>query len=108
MAVPVNSPFNLGGRRIVITGAAGGIGSATARLCAEHGASLILTDRLSPQAIAKSVGDATAAEYHTLDVTDREAVFRFAATIGPVYGLIDAAGICPLDDWMASDWDESL
>ena len=107
MTLPVNSPFNLDGRRIVITGAAGGIGSATAHLCAEHGAAVILADRLPPEAIAGRVGR-IGAECHSLDVSDRQAVFRFAAATGPIYGLIDAAGICPLDDWMADDWDESL
>lgn len=38
-------PFSLAGRTVLLTGAAGGIGAATARLCAEVGARLVLTDR---------------------------------------------------------------
>ena len=37
-------PFSLRGERVLITGANGGIGAATARLCSALGASLVLTD----------------------------------------------------------------
>ena len=37
--------FDLTGLRILITGAAGGIGAATARACAALGAELLLVDR---------------------------------------------------------------
>ena len=36
--------FDMTGTRILITGAAGGIGAATARLCGELGATMVLTD----------------------------------------------------------------
>ena len=36
--------FDLSGTRMLITGAAGGIGSATARLCNQLGATLVLSD----------------------------------------------------------------
>ena len=38
------NPFSLEGKRILITGAASGIGKATASLCAQLGADLILVD----------------------------------------------------------------
>ncbi len=28
--------------------------------------------------------------------------------IGRIDALVDTAAICPADDWMAKDWDESL
>ncbi|KMO35358.1 hypothetical protein VQ02_17450 [Methylobacterium variabile] len=104
------SPFDLTGRRIVISGAAGGIGSATARLCAEQGARLVLADRLAPEEIRDRVGAAVAgaAEIHSLDTGCRRAVTALAAEVGPVYGLIDTAAIAPADDWMAEDWDAAL
>ena len=37
--------FDLSGQRILITGAAGGIGEATARVCAALGAALLLVDQ---------------------------------------------------------------
>ena len=51
-----NSPFDLTGRRILISGAAGGIGSATARLCAQHGARLVLIDIVAAEQIRERVG----------------------------------------------------
>lgn len=110
MTAPTPSPFDLTGRRIAITGAAGGIGSATARLCAAQGARLVLADRLSIEEIRDRVGADVAghAAIHSLDTGCRRAVTAFAAEVGPVYGLIDTAAIAPADDWMAEDWDEAL
>ncbi len=104
------SPFSLDGKRIVISGAAGGIGSATARLAARQGASLILIDIASEAAIRERVGPETAAvaEVFSLDTASRPAVTELAAGVGPVDGLVDTAAICPFDDWMAEGWDEAL
>lgn len=44
--------LSLEGRRILVTGAASGIGTASARACADLGASLVLTDRASLEAVA--------------------------------------------------------
>ena len=41
----MRSAFDLSGQRILITGAAGGIGEATARVCAALGAALLLVDQ---------------------------------------------------------------
>lgn len=46
-------PYALEGKTILITGAAGGIGSETARVCAEQGAALVLADREAPEALAE-------------------------------------------------------
>jgi NAD(P)-dependent dehydrogenase (short-subunit alcohol dehydrogenase family) len=101
--------LDLTGRTILITGAAGGIGSATARLCAAHGARLVLVDILPPQEIAARVGEAAReAEIHSLDTSRRAEVEAMAEKVGAVYGLIDTAAIAPFDDWMADDWDEAL
>ncbi|PTN50204.1 NAD(P)-dependent oxidoreductase, partial [Achromobacter xylosoxidans] len=42
-------PRALEGKTVLITGAAGGIGRATAEVCGEQGASLVLADREPPQ-----------------------------------------------------------
>jgi NAD(P)-dependent dehydrogenase (short-subunit alcohol dehydrogenase family) len=103
------SPYDLGGRRIVITGAAGGIGAATARLCVKQGATVVLVDRLERDAIEARVGDLGGqGDVHSLDTSDRGAVTALAAAVGPVFGLIDCAAICPEDDWMDDDWDDAL
>lgn len=101
------SPFSLSGQRIFITGAAGGIGSATARLCREQGASVVLADMLSPAQIAERCG-VPQSDCHQLDTSQRKQVEALAATIGPVDGLVDTAAICPADDWMDEDWDAAL
>ena len=69
-----NSPFDLTGRRILISGAAGGIGSATARLCAQHGARLVLIDIAAPEQIRERVGAKVAdvAEVFSLDTGSRQ------------------------------------
>jgi NAD(P)-dependent dehydrogenase (short-subunit alcohol dehydrogenase family) len=104
------SPFDLTGRRILISGAAGGIGSATARLCARQGAQLVLVDIVSKEQIRDSVGTGVAdlAEIHSLDTGSRPDVKALAQQTGAVYGLIDTAAIAPHDDWMAEDWEEAL
>ena len=42
--INASQAFDMTGTHLWITGAAGGIGSATARLCSQLGASLVLTD----------------------------------------------------------------
>jgi NAD(P)-dependent dehydrogenase (short-subunit alcohol dehydrogenase family) len=104
------SPFDLTGRRILISGAAGGIGSATARLCAKQGARLVLVDLVTEASIRNRVGDevADSAEVYSLDTGSRQDVTRVAEQIGAVFGLIDTAAIAPFDDWMADNWDDAL
>lgn len=103
-----DSPFHLGGLRVVVSGAAGGIGGATAILCHKLGARLELLDVAGPEAIAKRVGALDGARLHACDVADRDAVERIAASIGAVDALVDAGAVNPFDDWEASDWDESF
>lgn len=104
-----DNPFDLSGMRIALTGAAGGIGGATARLCARLGAEVVLSDLEAPAAL----GDELAAlgrlgGAHALDVRDRAAVEAFAAEAGAVDALIDCAAICPPGDWQDPGWDWEL
>ncbi|WP_334160491.1 SDR family NAD(P)-dependent oxidoreductase, partial [Achromobacter insolitus] len=67
-------PRALEGKTILITGAAGGIGQATAEVCAEQGASLVLADREAPQELAERLArDGAQARAIAFDVTDRAA-----------------------------------
>lgn len=104
------SPFDLTGRRIVVAGAAGGIGSATAKLCARQGAQLVLLDIVDKARIRERIGDELAdrSEIYSVDTGGRKEVDAIARQVGPVYGLIDTAAIAPHDDWMAEDWEDSL
>ncbi len=99
--------FDLTGRRILLTGAAGGIGRATARVLRGQGASLVLCDRLKPPLDDQLVlaGDI---ELCACDVSNRSEVEKLAASHDNIDALVLSAGILPFDDWMAADWDESF
>ncbi len=100
-------PFDLSNMRIAISGAGGGIGSATARLTAEIGAEVMLSDLEAPAALADELrARGRPAEAAALDVTDRGAVEAWAQACGAVDAFIDCAAICPFDDWEADGWDE--
>lgn len=101
--------LDLSGKKVLITGAAGGIGSATAQCFAQHGARLVLADILSPEETAARVGEAARdAEIYSLDMSSRSLVDEMAARVGLIYGLVDTAAIALFDDWMAEDWEASL
>ncbi|HEU5040070.1 MAG TPA: SDR family oxidoreductase, partial [Gemmatimonadales bacterium] len=74
--------MNLSGKRVVITGAAGGIGAAMARRFHAEGASLVLSDLQAPDSLAAELG-ATAVR---CDVSDE----------GQVVKLVEQAGVIDL------------
>lgn len=82
----------LSGKTAIITGAATGIGQATARVFADEGARVICGDineselNETVRAITKNGGEAEA--FH-LDVSDEENVKSFADGIQQKYGTID-------------------
>ena len=110
--------LNVENKVIVITGASSGIGAATAKLLAKHGARVVLGARRSErlEAIAKEIRTAGGtAEYQTLDVTQRsqlEAIVQFAQSkFGRVDVLINNAGVMPLsalDQLKVDEWDRMI
>ena len=76
--------FDLRGERILVTGAGGSIGGATARVCAALGAELYVADLRSPDDLAKEIGARAA---FALDNTRREDVNAVLRDIG---GALDA------------------
>jgi NAD(P)-dependent dehydrogenase (short-subunit alcohol dehydrogenase family) len=78
------------GKRCFLTGAASGIGRATALKLAAEGAELFLTDR-NAEGLAETVADAralgaTVAAHRALDIADYEQVAAFAADIHSALG----------------------
>lgn len=109
MAEMDRSPYDLAGKRILVTGAAGGIGGATIRLCLLQGAQVVGVDIIDAANIRKSLGScADSVEVHSLDVTVRADVESLIAGIGPIFGLVDTAAICPDGEWTDDGWDAIL
>lgn len=101
--------FSLAGERIMVTGAAGGIGGATARVCASLGAELILVDRYSTDTLAKELTASGAkAASISVDMTAREKIEEVVANAEPLDAVVDSAGLFITKDWLTDpDWDES-
>ncbi|MFT5433441.1 MAG: NAD(P)-dependent dehydrogenase (short-subunit alcohol dehydrogenase family) [Myxococcota bacterium] len=95
----------LDGRRILITGAASGIGAATARLFASHGARLALLDQ-NGENLNRVAGECGGYAV-VADVTDGAAVIaavdRAADELGGLDGLVNSAGIAPAARFEATD-----
>lgn len=91
--------MKVAGKVAVVTGAASGLGLATAQSLAAGGAQVALLDRDAAAATTAATEIGTAASGHGLDVTDAEAVAATIAAIESRWGaphiLVNAAGIAP-------------
>jgi NAD(P)-dependent dehydrogenase (short-subunit alcohol dehydrogenase family) len=96
------------GKRCFITGAASGIGRATALRLAGHGAELYLTDR-NADGLAQTVADARALgaqvpEYRALDISNYDDVAAFAAAIHAKHPSMDIVmNIAGVSTWGTVD-----
>lgn len=92
------NPMALLGRRILVTGASSGIGRACAILCADLGASVILTGRRS-DALDETWRQMEGRERHLIypcDIADSVAIEGLVEASGKIDGLVHAAGIGPM------------
>jgi NAD(P)-dependent dehydrogenase (short-subunit alcohol dehydrogenase family) len=98
------SGLDLRDRRCVITGAASGIGRATAIGAAARGAELFLTDRNGEglEQVATEIRGAggTVAHFATVDLVDHEAVVAFAAEVHAIAPSMDVVmNIAGISTW---------
>ncbi len=99
----------LAGRRILITGAASGIGKATAEIFAAQGAKLALLDRTEDalNAVASALG-ATALVCDVANEQEVDGAVRAAdAALGGLDGVVNAAGISrrgTIEEISTADW----
>jgi NAD(P)-dependent dehydrogenase (short-subunit alcohol dehydrogenase family) len=85
----------LSGKVAIITGGASGIGEETARLFAEHGASVVLCDvqdELGHSVTHEITDGGGVAEYRTLDVCSEAQWVALIAEVERKYGKIDVLG----------------
>lgn len=102
-------PYDLTGKRILLTGASGGIGRATARLLAELGAELLLTDRVSaPDLLGDLRADGRDHRFIDCDVTRRQDIEKLCDGIGVVDAAVLNAGVFPLSNWADDAWDDDF
>ena len=101
MSITTNDPQvdtslgRLRGRRVLITGAGGGIGRAVAKLFAREGAALALLDRNVEE--LEETAKATGSSSFAVDIVDESSVDsvmkRAATALGGIDGLVNCAGI---------------
>ena len=87
--------MNLTGKTILVIGAATGIGRATAKLCAERGATVIVADFNAPEGAATAI--AIGGVFVQVDVANDASVAALCAGIaashGKLDGLVQTAGV---------------
>jgi NAD(P)-dependent dehydrogenase (short-subunit alcohol dehydrogenase family) len=90
--------MKIGGKAFIVTGAASGLGEATARMIVGRGGSVILADiNRAGEALARELG--SNACFVSTDVTQEsdgiKAVEAAKTNFGAVHGLVNCAGIAP-------------
>ena len=96
---------SIAGRVAIVTGAASGMGRATARLFASEGAHVAMTDIDATACAVLAAECGNGAKAYALDVADKDAIAWVVAQIADDFGgvdiLVNNAGIssfCALDD----------
>ena len=90
----MKNPFSLENKTILITGAASGIGRATAIQCAEMGAKVIMVD-LNEEGLkeSQSIIGKTETECRALDLTDLNKLEEMVSSLPKLDGVASNAGI---------------
>ncbi len=107
---------SIAGRVAIVTGAASGMGRATARLFASEGAHVAMTDIDATACAVLAAECGNGAKAYALDVADKDAIARVVAQIAADFGgvdiLVNNAGVssfCTLDhDGYEEIWHRAL
>jgi 3-oxoacyl-[acyl-carrier protein] reductase len=105
---------SIAGRVAVVTGAASGMGRATAHLFADEGAKVAVVDRVT-EGVDKVVGEITeaggTARGYVLDVSEASAipavVDRIRDDLGPIDILVNNAGMSRPSALTSEDWEDA-
>jgi 3-oxoacyl-[acyl-carrier protein] reductase len=101
--------FSLAGRTVLLAGADGGIGRATARVLGALGADLVVSDMAAPEALAEGLArSGISALPVACNITRREAVEALVARCPRLDAAVFTTAICPWDDWRAPGWDATF
>lgn len=105
MARGVGGIGDQSGRRIIITGANGGLGAEATRILVGAGAHVIMAcrDIVKGRAVASALGSPRSVEVRRLDLADLSSVRAFAADTGPVDVLVNNAGVMALPRGVTAD-----
>jgi NAD(P)-dependent dehydrogenase (short-subunit alcohol dehydrogenase family) len=102
----------LTGHRVLVTGAASGIGRAVSRMLASRGAKLVLLDRSDTvEVAAREVGGTPFVVDLTQSSQIGEVVTRAADALGGLDGVVNNAGypsITPLEELEEPEWQQTL
>ncbi|WP_298019660.1 SDR family NAD(P)-dependent oxidoreductase [uncultured Parasphingopyxis sp.] len=99
---------SIAGKTAIVTGAASGMGRATAHLFASEGAHVAVTDleQDASDAVAAEIADddyAGSARAWALDVSDKDAIIRVTGEVAEAFGgidiLVNNAGFAIPGDW---------
>ena len=110
--------LHLGGRVVAVTGAASGIGRATALLFGAEGAQVACLDVQADavQSVAAEIAGAGGKAFaHRLDVTDptsvQDTIAAVVAHFGALHTLVNAAGVggfVPFEDMTLAEWNRVI
>lgn len=109
------NPFSISGKTILITGAGGGIGRATAIECSKMGANVVITDINAPaleETLAMlDVNEGQQHQLHVADLTDEIQQSELVENTPIIDGLVSNAGISkvlPIQFLNSNDFDKIM
>jgi NAD(P)-dependent dehydrogenase (short-subunit alcohol dehydrogenase family) len=117
MDIPVNTEISLHGRRVLVTGAARGLGEAFARALVGAGAQVVIGDVLHERGKALALALGAMAHYVPMDLSDRASISAgvdaAAHAMGGLDGLVNNAAITnsggkTMDLLDADTWDRVM